>query len=380
MNNRFFASLLVIVMMLSCLTACGGGGTQSTPAGEPSGPAADASSGNAAPVGPGGEYDVSAIPEQSYKIGTMVNDPAASKYYSPDAAALTMFCELVNERSGGKITITPYWGSVLGHMDDMYDMMRTGDLEMSFICGSSSSDNRFGAFNMPYLFDDLEMVVDLIGSHDSPMFPLYQQINHENNVHCLSGAVGDLRELINNKKLVKTPEDMKGMLVRVYNDNTVTTFWNGLCDTATLPIPEVYTALQLGTVDGMEFGFYSTLTNGFVDVVDYCTVIKWQWSAMPIFMMSKGMFDELDPVSQAILEDAAQECMEFFYTDQNNNTKAEAEGMLTEQGVEIYYPTAEELGLWQEYGRSLYPQFRETYGAELVDEVIRLCDEYRANR
>jgi TRAP-type C4-dicarboxylate transport system substrate-binding protein len=231
---------------------------------------------------------------------------------------------------------------------------------------------------MPYLFRDMEMVKDLIGSKDAPLFPLYQNINHENNVHCLAGAIGDLRQLINNKRLVKVPEDMKGLLVRVYNDNTVTTFWSGLCDTATLPIPEVYTALQLGTVDGMEFGIYSVLTNGFVDVIKYSTVINWQWSALPIFMISKGIFDSLDPVSQAILEDTAQECMDFFYTDQEE-VKADAEKMLKERGVEVYHPTAEELAKWQAYGSSLYPQFRNKYGAGLFDKIIKICEEYMAS-
>lgn len=47
---------------------------------------------------------------------------------------------------------------------------------------------------------------------------------------------------------------------------------------------------------------------------------------------------------------------------------------MTEKGIEVYFPTDEEQKLWDDYGASLYSQFEESYGKELMDEVVGIVD------
>lgn len=368
MKKKVLAIVLAAAMLVM-FTACNSGtSSSSTPAsGGTSEPASSTSTG-------GGDVD---LPEYNWNIGTMFFDPASAPDFNTEGMALVRFQELLEEKSGGALNVTIHWGSVLGGMDDMFDMLRTNDLDLAYSTGASSGDQRYGIFNMPGLITSYEMANDLMGTKDSELQKVYQRICEENNTRVLSGTVGTLRQVYNSKKEVKVPADMDGLLIRAYNDNTVTTYWDGLCNTTILPMTELYTALQLGTVDAFEHGPFSAISNGLTEVVSHCTVINWQWQTMPNFMIGLDLYNDLEPEVVAVLEEAAQEAQDYYYELMNVDTDAAYEYM-EENGVAVYFPTADEQKEWDDYGASLYPQFEEAYGAELMEEVVGIVDAYKA--
>ncbi len=318
------------------------------------------------------------LPSYDMSVGTMFIDPAAKPDFNATGVALAKFKELVEERSEGRITVTLGWASILGSQDDIFDMLRTDDLELVYGTGSGGHDIRYGVFNMPGLITSYEMADAMMGDENGALFDIYQGICHDNNIEAISGSIGTLRGVFNNKKEIHLPSDLKGLVMRTYNDNTVTTYWNGLCNGQVLPMPELYTALQLGTVDGFEHAPDSCLSNSLEEVSDYYTNINWQWQIMPLFLMNKTLFDSMDPADQALMKECAQEASDLYGSELLGQQEA-TEQALIDAGCAVYHLTDEERAEWEAYGASLYPQFYEDYGEDLVKEVIAICDEWKAN-
>ncbi|MBE6032540.1 MAG: TRAP transporter substrate-binding protein [Clostridiales bacterium] len=365
MKKNLLVLLLIVALAMVGFVGCGG---NDDPAPAPA-PAPEA--GDDAADAPEVE-----LPSYTFNVGTMFIDPQANPNFNATGDALAAFKEMVEERSEGRITIQIHWASILGGMDDLFDMLRTDDLDISYCCGASAHDVRYGVFNMPGVVTNYDMADDLMGDKDGELFAVYQRISQENNVQCISGTIGTLRGVFNNVREIHVPADLEGLMLRAYNDNTVMTYWNGLCNTTILPMSELYTAMQLGTVDGFEHAADSCLSNGLEAVSKHYSVINWQWQVMPLFQMSKTLYDSLDAETVALLEECAQDAA-WIYRDTLLAQQGDTLDALEAAGCAVYEPTAEEMAEWDAYGASLYPQFYEAYGQELVDEVVGISQAWK---
>jgi TRAP-type C4-dicarboxylate transport system substrate-binding protein len=149
------------------LAGCTNGGSQGAGEG-PSGNAAD------------GAAAVSTPDRHEWNIGTIYVDPAATEAYT-NGLFLDVFADLVEERTEGQIAVNSYFASVMGGSTEMFDQVRRGELTGFFGQPMSSADPRFGAFSVPYTFESLEQVKELIAGPDAPLFRLAQGWMEENN-------------------------------------------------------------------------------------------------------------------------------------------------------------------------------------------------------
>ena len=357
--RKLFAVSLAVLMILSVLSACG-----STNDGAP---ADDGTEDTAADA----DY---VYPELEIGVASIFGDPASASNFNAEGLSQQKFADLVSEKSGGKITIKNYWSGVL--QGDYLSMLADGDIDMYYGYMNASLDKRFSAFNLPGLITGPEMAWDLFGT-DGEFFKRYKEIAAEYGIIAMSGTAGVMRQLYNNKHEVKVPADAADLLVRSYNDATVEAFWSGLCNTVTLPMSEVYTSLQLGSIDGCEHGAASGISNNLHDVTKYFTVCNWQWQYMPSFFASAYLYDELDPEVITLLEECANEAA-AYYKDEYIAMADDAYEFLEENGVEVYFPTEEEQLLWVEYSQSLYDDLKVEYGCpELIDELVDIAEEYK---
>lgn len=349
--KKMISMLLVSILCLTCFAGCGGGSD-------------------------GGGSDGKTI---DISLGTMFYDPAASTDLNAQGEYLQYFSDLVKERSDGRISININWASILGNSTEMLDMERTGDLGMVAGSGTSAVDPKFSVFLVPGLVDDLEMAQDLFCDPDSEMFQLAADIYAENNMVLLSGDYGEFRDLLNRKHQVRTPEDSKDIMLRVYTDDIVGAYWGGLCNTTTMSVSEIYTGLQLGTIDGIEFCAVSTISNGYVDVLKHYTDVQWQWQNSNELTINKDLFDSLSAEDQELLRGCALEasayCCELL-----SKYNEEALQYMAENGIEVYHLTDAERQLWKDYADSLKGKFRDIVGAELYDKAMGIADKYRAGR
>jgi len=111
-------------------------------------------------------------PKMELGIASTFVDPASDPAFNAEGLSLQYFIDLVNERSGGQITIKSYWSGML--QGDYPTMLSDGDLDLYYGYLNAAVDKRFSAFNLPGLVTDIDMGWALMGT-DGEFYAKYKE-------------------------------------------------------------------------------------------------------------------------------------------------------------------------------------------------------------
>lgn len=123
----------------------------------------------------------------------------------------------------------------------------------------------------------------------------------------LAWAENGFRHMTNSKRDVKTPEDLKGLKMRTMENPVHIAAYKGFgIITTPMAFPEVFTALQQGTVDGQENPLPVIISAKFDQVQKHLSLTGHVYSPC-LFVMNKAVFDKLSPADKQAFIDAAKE-------------------------------------------------------------------------
>jgi TRAP-type C4-dicarboxylate transport system substrate-binding protein len=304
-----------------------------------------------------------------WKMGSIYNDPVSRPDYNGWGWSMQKFTELVNEKTGGRIVIEPYFNSVLGANPELLEQVRRGELDVFYGQPMATVDPRFGAFSIPYIFKTYDDVERLIANPEAPLFKLSQGWMEENRAHLLCSGVAVFRGFFNTKHRVATVSDLRDLKARIYEDPVVNIFWKNICNASSIAYSEVYTALQTKTVDGLEFADTSVLSSKYYELGKYFSDIDWQWTWGANIVISQKSWNELSDDLKKIVTDCGWEAMQVQKSVELE-TKAQAEDALKGFGVEFYHLTSQERQTWVDYARSLDSQISEAVGADVFNAIM----------
>ncbi len=203
--------------------------------------------------------------------------------------------DLVKEKTNGQINIKPYWGSALlkGAQLNSFQMVAQGVIDLAYESTINSSPVivEHNIFSLPFFINNFENLDKLEnGETGKAIFKAME----EKGAVGLAWAENGFRQITNSKRPVQTPEDLKGLRVRVVGSPIfIETFRMLGADPINMNWGDAVTAFQQGTVDGQEnpvgilvpvqihqYHTYATFWNYLVDPV----VIYWnkkEWDAFP---------------------------------------------------------------------------------------------------
>lgn len=283
--------------------------------------------------------------------------------------AMQKFGQLVEQKSGGAAKVEVHLAGSLYNERTALEAIVNGAVDF----GGASNAN-WAAFTNTLMFMDLPYVIN-----DEVAF---KRVMH--------GAVGDeirkrfekdgfkllmvldnggFRDIVNNKRPVKSPADLKGLKFRTTASPVeIAMFRTWGAIPTSIDWAEVYNALSSGVVDG-EFVMPTWLaTAKHYEVLKYATrnrsVIGIQTLAM-----RKDRFDKLPPNVQKAILDSAKEAEDYGNKlDQELTEKARAyAGKL---GVQTYTPNDQEMKQWRETGRSIWKEFEGKVDKNLLKSVL----------
>lgn len=259
-------------------------------------------------------------------------------YENHPGEPVDLFCKewkrLVEERSGGELTIELYPSSQLGNKNDIMDQMVAGDSVVTLADGAFFADRGIPDYSItfaPYLFASWDEAWRLFASdwHKEQEAKLEKQ-----GIKLLiwNGIYG-VRHTLTTKPVRKV-EDLKGMKVRIPNNTMQIVGFEHLGATPTpLPLGDVYTALQQGVIDGVENPLTVLYNGRFHEVAKYLTLDghirnNVNWVCGTIF------FDSLTPEQQKILVESGIEANKMLneFAEKDNQEKVE---QFRKEGVEI---------------------------------------------
>ena len=220
------------------------------------------------------------------------------------------FKKLVEEKSGGEMKVTIFPQAQLGGERDLAEGVRMGTIEMSSVAAGNMAGfvPELQVFGVPFLFQTREQVYAVLDGEVGK--DLAEIMLGKGFVNLSIWEVG-FRNMTNNIRPVKTPDDMKGLKIRVQESKIWIEFMKRLGAIATpIPFGELYTALQQNVVDGQENPVATIYSMKFYEVQKYLSLTGHTYEPALVFANPKW-FNGLDPKHQAILRESAMEAASF---------------------------------------------------------------------
>ncbi len=295
------------------------------------------------------------------KLGTTVNEQDSFQ------VAALKFGELVKERTKGAFVVEVYPNAALGDERTMLEGMQMGTLDMGLITSGPFVNfvPEFGMLDMPFLFAnnaqaykilDGEIGRSILGKLDGA------------GIKGLAYAERGFRNLTNSKRPVVKAEDIKGLKIRVMENEVYTSSFRALgANAVPMAWTEALTAFQQGTVDGQENPVNVIHAFKLWESQKYLTMTRHAYAAA-IFTMSKALFDKLPADVQKIVKDAAQEAAVYeraWVADNESRQLADLKknGM---QVVETPDLASFKAAVQSVYGK--YPQYAE--GLKRIQQAL----------
>ena len=192
------------------------------------------------------------------------------------------------------------------------------------------------------------------------------EIMAEHGIIVLAWGENGFREVTNNVHPIKSPDDLKGLKMRVAGPMYIDVMTALGANPQQMQWTETFSALQQGVVDGQENPIGAVIVPQRVyEVQKYIT--PWHYSYDPIFLgVSQKKWDSWDADTQAKVQAAATEAMAYQKTITREGTAAGLDKLRAE-GMEVYEPTAEELQAFRDATKEPFDKWAAKVGPELVE-------------
>ncbi len=289
------------------------------------------------------------------------------------------FANLVNARSGGRIDVQIFGGGSLGGEREYVEAIKQGSVQAGIASGVMA-----GFFppamvtDIPYLFPSGAVAWQVL---DGPFGQkLSKMLLEQTGMRNLAFSEVGFRNFTNDVRPIHSPEDMKGLKIRVMETPLFVTMVKSLGANPT-PIawPEVYTALQTGVVDGEENPVSTILFAKFAEVQKYLTLdghvygVDW-------FLINDKFFQSLSPDLQYIILDSAQVSAGVGRGVQQL-LSAGGMAQLADAGMQIYAPTEAEVAQFKAATQQPVIKWLETQiDPALIKEVMAEVDRVVAQQ
>ncbi|WP_109471907.1 TRAP transporter substrate-binding protein DctP [Ornithinimicrobium cavernae] len=264
--------------------------------------------------------------------------PGTSRYES----TLPLFAEEVSKATDGKFTIELYGGGTLFPISETYDSVSRGTVDAAAIFTGywSSKDPVFNLVSLPG--DPLTGPEEHFQRAEA-LDPIFGEVYAKSGIHHLGAFDYAPSEIFMSNRKIESLEDFKGMNIRA--TGVAGQFYDTLgASSVSIAGPELYSAMQLGTVDGAEFNDYLVNAEmGLNEVTDF--VIEPALHTGPTsdkdLIINQEAWDALpESYQQAVIDarDKAREASSTAYAKDNED----AVQQWVDEGAEIIeLPAAE---------------------------------------
>jgi TRAP-type C4-dicarboxylate transport system substrate-binding protein len=265
---------------------------------------------------------------------------------------VTPWLKQIEDASGGKVKIQPYYGQTLAKGKDMWNAVKMGitDIGWAFHGYWPGMTPLTDVISLPAMsFESAEKGSEVLWK----LYEKYPLIQKEfDEVKVLLFYTSPPYTLITTKKPVRNIDDLQGMKIRM-SGGPPTEMLQALGGVPMLiPMPDNYISLQKGVIDGMGAPWEAIQVWRFYEVAQYYTEVPFPAVYFSI-IMNKRKWDSLDKdVQDAIMTVSGEAGSKFWGKHFFDDMRATAIEKVTETGNEnnVFALSPEEREKWIEIG------------------------------
>jgi tripartite ATP-independent transporter DctP family solute receptor len=291
--------------------------------------------------------------------------PKTFAYYG----AMVEFKKVVEEQSKTlKVSLFPE--GVLGDQKALMEATKVGSIDIAVVASQVSQQlvPEHGIFGLPFVWIKYD---DWLKFLQGPIVAELGKKMEAHGLKVLTFADGGALAVLNSKRAVKTPDDMKGLKLRVMQDPMQVDMIKAM---GAIPVPmgtpEVYTAIQQGQIDGNATGPQLLWALKNHEVAKHLSFTN-HGRASGVVIMNLKKWNSLTPEQKSAVEAGAKA---FFWTDSayftsNPNTANDrVVGFMAQAGVTVTEP---DIQAFRKATLPVVTSFKARVKSPLVDQALK---------
>lgn len=288
---------------------------------------------------------------------------------NPRNLAAYEFAKVAGAKSGGRIKGEVYINNQLAKGEAAtLEAVQLGTIDVAPVGGAPIGgmfEPGYLPLSLPFLWTSREQVWKAMDG------PLGQELFRKMEAKglkglCFGGGWG-FRNVMSNKRPIRTPADMKGQTIRVQQSPVYVGMMKGLgANPVPMPWAEVYLAVKQGTVDAMEAPAISIVSDKFYEVGKYYSLTKHSYEPISWFMNLKK-YQALAPDQRAAVDEAAKATCVL---DRKAELESESKDLefIRKAGVQVN--DIKDLKPFKDLMAPVYADVGSKVGKEWMDKVL----------
>lgn len=258
------------------------------------------------------------------------------------------FKSRIEERSEGQVTVEVYPYGALGTSSQLTELVQDGALELAFASPGhlASVIPEVGVFTLHFVLSDDNDINKEVLSSDR-VHEILQPAYSDQGMHLLAIIPEGWMVWTANKPL-RTPEDFDDFKMRTMTSPILTAAYEAYGANPTpKPYSEVYSALQLGEIDGQVNPIFAIEEMSFYEEQDYMIMAKHE-QFISTAVAGENWFNSLSEERQQMIEDVRTEMVDWIYQEQAEYNEERLQKIKDAGGTEVIELTDEERQAFRE--------------------------------
>lgn len=290
----------------------------------------------------------------------------------PYVPGLMKFKEVLEKNTGGRVAVKVYHSGQLGGERDIEEGMQQGTVQMGIGAGALANFAPIvNTLELPYLIKNQKHMHRIAKGQVG--VKLAELIEKQSGFKVLAYySTGD--SCIETVKVpVKTPDDLKGLKIRVMETPSLVDGLKALGANPTpMPYPEIYMGLKQGVIEGSHVDLLSVKTLKLYESLKYITQLDVAFLAEPRpLIISAAYYNKLPKDIQKAVLEAAKESAVFernFFIEQQITIVQELKRKgITFTSIDEGAFLVKIKPVWDKYAKELGPD-----AAWIIEEIKKL--------
>jgi TRAP-type transport system periplasmic protein len=273
--------------------------------------------------------------------------------------------KIVAERTQNRVKINIFPSSQLGPERELIKGLQSGAIEMTSQATTHLMNfvPEFGVFDLPYLVSRPEDITRVL---DGPMGAELLSKLPPKGIIAPGYWEASFRHVYNRTRPVNSMADLKGLKIRVPGNPVYTSALKAMGASPTpMPLGELYTAMQQGTVDGAENIFSFIYESKHFEIARNLA-LTYHAILPAVTMISEKFYKSLPPDLQKILTEATKEAGLY----ERKLEADEGNGALEKMKAAGIRVTTPDLGPFVTATQKVYTEFEDKLGKDLVRRIL----------
>lgn len=252
----------------------------------------------------------------------------------PKHVAALAFKEHVEKATSGTLKVEIYPAGQLGPAQQVMEGLRLGSVELAVVHdgGIVGVYKTFNIFGVPYLFSDHAHAYEVLDGAFGK--ELADDMRRKTGIRLMAYADNGIRHFTNSKRAIRTPDDMKGLKMRVQPSPVFVKLVESLGASPTaIDWGELPAALAQGTADGQENGVTNILAASLYQHQKHVTLDGHVYS-LHAYLVSDRFFGTLNDAEKKAVTEGIEKAKKI-HRDMTREQDLTARTVLAAKGMTV---------------------------------------------